>query len=80
MDVAGLVTARRWCWRQAAETASGPDTSTVLVTVEGHHDRAKDDVAAAIADLTALLGAHAHPATTTFGILDASTPVFELGR
>jgi DNA/RNA-binding domain of Phe-tRNA-synthetase-like protein len=78
IDEAGLVAARRWCWRQAAATASGPDTSTVLVTVEGHHDRAGEDVAAAIADLTALLGAHARPTTMISGIVDASTPEFEV--
>ncbi|MET1232706.1 MAG: phenylalanine--tRNA ligase beta subunit-related protein, partial [Candidatus Limnocylindrales bacterium] len=55
IDDAGLVAARRWCWRQAAETASGPDTSTVLVTVEGHHEGARHDVGAAISDLEALL-------------------------
>jgi DNA/RNA-binding domain of Phe-tRNA-synthetase-like protein len=77
IDEAGLVAARRWCWRQAAETASGPETSTVLVTVEGHHDRASEDVAAAMADLEALLRAHTRPTTTISGILDASTPVFE---
>ena len=25
VDEAGLVSARRWCWRQSAESASGPD-------------------------------------------------------
>ena len=78
IDEAGLVAARRWCWRQAAETASGPDTSTVLVTVEGHHDGAREDVAAAIADLEALLRAHTRPTTMVSGIVDASTPEFEV--
>ena len=35
IDDAGLVSARRWCWRQSAESASGPDDDEVLVTVEG---------------------------------------------
>jgi DNA/RNA-binding domain of Phe-tRNA-synthetase-like protein len=78
-DEADLVAARRWCWRQAAETASGPGTSTILVTVEGHHDAAKDDVTAAVSDLTDLLDAYARPAALASGILDASTPVFEVG-
>ena len=81
IDEVGLVAARRWCWRQAAETASGPGTTAVLVTVEGHHDRARDDVAAALADLEALLREHAGPATMASGIVDASSPSFEgLGR
>jgi DNA/RNA-binding domain of Phe-tRNA-synthetase-like protein len=76
-DEAGLVAARRWCWRQAAETASGPGTSTILVTVEGHHDAAKDDVTAAVSDLTDLLDDYARPAALASGILDASTPAFD---
>ena len=75
-DDAGLVCARRWCWRQSAESASGPGTTDILVTVEGHHDHAADDVAAAIADLEALLGAHARPASMRSGTVDASTRIF----
>ena len=59
IDDAGLVSARRWCWRQSAESASGPDTTEVLVAVEGHHDGAEADVTAAVADLEALLRDHA---------------------
>jgi DNA/RNA-binding domain of Phe-tRNA-synthetase-like protein len=77
IDDVGLVAARRWCWRQAAETASGPDTSSILVTVEGHHEGARHDVVAAIADLEILLRAHAGPAAMSSGIVDASSPVFE---
>src|SRR5262245_56004242 len=32
VDDAGHVAARRWCWRQSAESATGPDTSDVLFT------------------------------------------------
>ncbi len=75
-DEAGLVCARRWCWRQSAESASGPQTTEVLVTVEGHHDRAAEEVAAAIADLEALIGAHGQPASMRSGTVDASTRFF----
>jgi len=61
VDEAGLVCARRWCWRQSVQSAAGPGTRTVLVTVEGHHEGAPADVAAAVADLTSLLGTHAGP-------------------
>ena len=37
IDEAGHVAARRWCWRQSAESASSAETTDVLVTVEGHH-------------------------------------------
>jgi DNA/RNA-binding domain of Phe-tRNA-synthetase-like protein len=76
IDDAGLVCARRWCWRQSAESASRPDTTQVLVTVEGHHDGATDDVAAATSDLEALLRAVAMPAAVRSGIVDAETPTF----
>lgn len=29
-----LVVARRWCWRQSVESAAGPSTSDVLITIE----------------------------------------------
>jgi DNA/RNA-binding domain of Phe-tRNA-synthetase-like protein len=77
VDDAGLVCARRWCWRQAAETASGPRTTEVLITVEGHHDRAPDDVPAAVADLEALLRRYASPTAVCSGVVDAVRPVFE---
>ena len=56
VDDAGLVSARRWCWRQSAQSATGPETQAALITVEGHHDTAASDVAAATADLIELLG------------------------
>jgi DNA/RNA-binding domain of Phe-tRNA-synthetase-like protein len=76
IDDAGLVSARRWCWRQSAESASGPETTEVLVTVEGHHDGAVADVTAAAADLEALLLDHAHPAFMVSGIVTAQSPIF----
>jgi DNA/RNA-binding domain of Phe-tRNA-synthetase-like protein len=76
VDDAGLVSARRWCWRQSAESASGPTTTEVLVTVEGHHDGAADDVAAALADLEALLRRHTPPTTASSAIVNAATPTF----
>jgi len=71
VDEGGLVCARRWCWRQSAESASGPATTEVLVTVEGHHAGAADDVAAAVADLEALLAAHARPESAAAEIVRA---------
>jgi DNA/RNA-binding domain of Phe-tRNA-synthetase-like protein len=55
VDDAGHVAARRWCWRQSAESAAKPDTAEALVTVEGHHAGATADVAAALDDLRELL-------------------------
>ena len=76
VDEAGLVSARRWCWRQSAESASGPTTTEILVTVEGHHDGGADDVAAALADLESLIGAHGQPTGMTSGTVNASDSSF----
>jgi DNA/RNA-binding domain of Phe-tRNA-synthetase-like protein len=76
IDDAGLVSARRWCWRQSAESASGADTKEVLVTVEGHHDSAEADVRAAVADLEALLRTYATPSAMTSGVVTARSPGF----
>ena len=76
IDDAGLVSARRWCWRQSAESASGPDTTELLVTVEGHHTGAEADVTTAVADLEALLRSYAEPDAMTSGIVTARSPGF----
>ncbi|MGD8485523.1 MAG: phenylalanine--tRNA ligase beta subunit-related protein [Chloroflexota bacterium] len=70
------VSARRWCWRQSRASAAQADTSEVLITVEGHHQAAPDDVDRALRDLEALLGRYAAPATVTSDILDAGNPAF----
>jgi DNA/RNA-binding domain of Phe-tRNA-synthetase-like protein len=76
IDEVGLVCARRWCWRQSAETAARPDATEVLVTVEGHHDGAAQDVAVAVADLETLLSRYVSPIAITSGIVDASILAF----
>ena len=75
MDAAGVVVARRWCWRQSAESAARADTTSVLVTVEGHHAKAHADVAAAVADLTDLLHRFTSASVVT-GVIDARQPLF----
>jgi DNA/RNA-binding domain of Phe-tRNA-synthetase-like protein len=77
VDETGLVSARRWCWRQSVESASGPATREIVVTVEGHHASATSDVAAALDDLRSLLQRYASPAAMTAAVLDAGHPVFE---
>jgi DNA/RNA-binding domain of Phe-tRNA-synthetase-like protein len=58
VDEAGVVHARRWCWRQSAESATGVRTTEVLVAVEAHHPAARDDVSSALVDLERLLPAY----------------------
>lgn len=74
VDDAGLVSARRWCWRQGAESAAGESTTDILVTVEGHHETAHADVAAALADLRELVGEYALPDRLHWQIVDAEVP------
>jgi DNA/RNA-binding domain of Phe-tRNA-synthetase-like protein len=76
-DEDGQVSARRWCWRQSRASAAGEGTTEILVTVEGHHEAAADDVDRAVRDLQSLLGSYASPAAVRCDILDGSNPVFD---
>ena len=77
VDDAGVVSARRWCWRQSAGSATGPATADALVTVEGHHDTAQRDVRRALDDIVALLGIHQPQAKITFAELSPAAPGFD---
>jgi DNA/RNA-binding domain of Phe-tRNA-synthetase-like protein len=70
------VSARRWCWRQSRASAAREDTTEILVTIEGHHEAAPDDIDRAIRDLEALLGSYAAPSTVYAEVLDATHPAF----
>lgn len=78
-DRAGEVSARRWCWRQSAQSATGPDTVEALFTVEGHHEGAEEDVASATRDLVALLAAYQPQARIESASLSPSRPRYESG-
>ncbi len=58
-DAAAAVIARRWCWRQSAESAAVFDTTEILVTIESQHAGGAQDVTQAVTDLIELLGRHA---------------------
>lgn len=58
VDSDEVVCARRWCWRQSAQSVTGPGTTDALIVIEGHHDTAREDVESALTDLTSLLAAH----------------------
>ena len=58
VDNAGLVSARRWCWRQSDQSAARPTTVEALITVEGQHEDAELDVTRASQDLRHLLSEH----------------------
>lgn len=62
-DENDAVVARRWCWRQSAESAAREASTEILVTVEGHHDGAAESVGAALDELDRLIRTYASPDT-----------------
>jgi DNA/RNA-binding domain of Phe-tRNA-synthetase-like protein len=77
VDEAGLVSARRWCWRQSDQSAARTTTVDVLITVEGNHDTAEADVAGATQDLLVLLAEYQPSAVVNSGLLSPSQPEFQ---
>jgi DNA/RNA-binding domain of Phe-tRNA-synthetase-like protein len=58
-DESRLVVARRWCWRQSAESAARQDTPEAIFTVEAQHRGGRRDVEAAVKDLLDLSSEYA---------------------
>jgi DNA/RNA-binding domain of Phe-tRNA-synthetase-like protein len=76
VDEEGLVSARRWCWRQSAQSAAGPGTNEVVITVEGQHETAPAQVAVAVDELLGLLARHQPDAVSTSVMLHFDSPSF----
>jgi DNA/RNA-binding domain of Phe-tRNA-synthetase-like protein len=74
VDRAEVACARRWCWRQSAQSATRETTTDALVVVEGLHDGAERDVAAAREEITALLAEFQPGAATSSYALSAAAP------
>jgi DNA/RNA-binding domain of Phe-tRNA-synthetase-like protein len=72
-DEAGLVIARRWCWRQSDESAAQASTARAVITVEAHHAGGRAAVQAALDDLLDLLGTYAGGSFAPT-VLDAAHP------
>lgn len=77
VDDALLASARRWCWRQSAESAAGSDTVEAIFTIEAQHGDGESDVQRATRDLVELLNAFQPQAKVTYGLLAPATPWFE---
>jgi DNA/RNA-binding domain of Phe-tRNA-synthetase-like protein len=73
VDEKGMAVARRWCWRQSGTSASNPETTQAVITVEAHHRTAEQDVQQAVDDLLALLKTYAG-GTFSSAILGADKP------
>jgi DNA/RNA-binding domain of Phe-tRNA-synthetase-like protein len=72
-DETGMGIARRWCWRQSEQSAAQLATTDAIITVEGHHAEARQDIVAALTDLQTLLETYTGGRFQT-GILDAHNP------
>jgi len=73
-DVAKLVIARRWCWRQSDQSAAQQETTQAIITIEAHHGQGKEDVNRALDDLLSLLRTYAG-GTFIYSRLDATNPI-----
>ncbi len=73
-DTTDLVVARRWCWRQSAESAAQADTTEALVTCEAQHADSAGSVERALEDVTELLSRFAGGEARS-AILDVGNPV-----
>lgn len=69
VDAGGSVCARRWCWRQSAESAACHDSTRALFVIEGHHDSAAQDVDAAGRDVIDLATRHLHATVSGIDLL-----------
>jgi DNA/RNA-binding domain of Phe-tRNA-synthetase-like protein len=77
VDSNNVVSARRWCWRQSAQSATTTTTVDALIVIEGHHDTARQDVESALADLTSLLALHQRDNQTNSYLLSPTNPALE---
>ena len=76
VDDVGLVSARRWCWRQSDQSAARTATIDALITVEGQHENAEADVIRATDDLIHLLSEHQPQTEVTSAILSPRSSQF----
>lgn len=77
VDDSGVVSARRWCWRQSAGSAAGPGTIEALMTIEGQHDGAAETVDTASRDLVSLLREFQSAAVVTEARIGPGSPRFD---
>ena len=80
VDSNDVVSARRWCWRQSAQSATSTTTVEALIVVEGHHDAAGRDVESALSDLTSLLASHQPQGQIRSYVLSPANPCTETGQ
>jgi DNA/RNA-binding domain of Phe-tRNA-synthetase-like protein len=78
VDPANVACARRWCWRQSAQSATTETTVDAIFVVEAHHENADHDVGLALADLASLLRLYQPESQLKSYRLSANVPDTEL--
>lgn len=73
-DEKKMVIARRWCWRQSAESAAQLSTSNAVITIEAQHANGHADVESAVNDFLEIWNTYVS-STTNHAILDKTHPV-----
>lgn len=69
-DPAGLVVARRWCWKQSAESTVNLDTRDVVITIETQQAGGESDIQLALDELLGLLTAYIPAEMMVTGVLN----------
>jgi len=75
-DASGVAVARRWCWRQSAESAAQARTRRAIFTIESQHPGGETDVSAALSDLLSLLHQYAGGVALS-GLVGPNSPSFQ---
>ena len=74
VDIAGVASARRWCWRQSAQSGTTAATVDAMIVVEGHHESADLDIDLALADLVSKLARYQPDSRVTTYLLSPDNP------
>jgi DNA/RNA-binding domain of Phe-tRNA-synthetase-like protein len=74
IDEAGLVVARRWCWKQSVESTVGLETTDVILTLESQHEGGQEDIRAALDDLLGLMEEYMEGSCTS-GMIGCDLPL-----
>lgn len=74
-DEKKMVVARRWCWRQSAESAAQATTSNALITIEAQHEGGRGDVESALNDFLEVWDTYVM-SSTQHAILDGTNTAF----
>ncbi|GAB4575313.1 MAG: phenylalanine--tRNA ligase beta subunit-related protein [Anaerolineae bacterium] len=74
VDDSDQVYARRWCWRQSARSAARADTTRIIVTLEGHHATADEEVRQGLALCSDLIQTYAGGRVLAAAVLSPERP------